>query len=86
LSWNYRVIKRLNHTGIGRTSGEPKEFITFGIYETYYEADEKTVRFVSAEPIEPWGDTYEELKDNMRMMTKAFRKPVIEWNHAWDDE
>jgi hypothetical protein len=30
--------------------------------------------------VEPWGDTFEDLKENMSMMTEAFDRPVVDWD------
>jgi hypothetical protein len=74
MSWNYRIVVR-----------EEGQFLHYGIYEVYYEEDGETIRFVSAEPVDPWGDTFEELKDNMHQMAEAFHRPTVDWDHAWDE-
>ena len=76
MTWNYRVVRKENDF-----DGEE-----FGIHETYYEDDGETVKLVSERSIDPWGETLKELKENWLMMAGAFEKPVIAWDHAWDDE
>jgi len=74
VSWNYRIVAK-----------EVGQFINFGIYETYYWPDQ-SVKFVASRPSDPYGETFEELKENMHQMAEAFHKPTLEWDHAWDEE
>lgn len=61
MSWNYRVIENLDG---------------FGIYEVYYD-DDGSICNISAEPMEPYGETVEELKRDVAAMNAAFDKPVL---------
>lgn len=61
MSWNYRVLENLDG---------------FGIYEVYYDTD-GSINNVSAAPMEPYGETVEELKRDMDAMNAAFDKPVL---------
>ncbi|MBC8410445.1 MAG: hypothetical protein H8E12_17240 [Rhodobacteraceae bacterium] len=72
--WNYRIVSK-----------EVGQFIQFGIHEVYYWPDQ-SVRFVSVESINPWGETFEDLRVNMHQMAEAFHRPTLEWDHAWDEE
>ena len=73
-NWNYRIVAK-----------EVGQFIQFGIHEVYYWPDQ-SVRFVSVESMNPWGETFEELKESMHQMAQAFHRPTLDWDHAWDDE
>lgn len=61
MSWNYRVLE--NENG-------------FGIYEVYYD-DDGGINNISAAPMEPYGETVEDLKWDMDAMNAAFDKPVL---------
>ena len=63
MSWNYRVM----------TLDEGK---TYGIHEVYYRED-GSLRLYSAEPMDPHGDTVEELQRDLEYMQKALGKPVL---------
>ena len=47
----------------------------FGIYECYY--DEGTL--ITEDPIEPYGETAEELFSDMLKQLEAFTKPTLHW-------
>lgn len=70
MSWNYRVLRR-SHLHINGTV----EY-SFAIYEVYYK-DDGTPRSCSAEPVEPRGETLEELKKDLQWQLEALNKPVL---------
>jgi hypothetical protein len=78
MSWNYRIVRKIN-------GGQYEEYSSFGIYETYYWPDQ-SVKFCAARPSDPYGETFEELKECMHQMAEAFHRPSIEWNEAWNDD
>ena len=73
-NWNYRVVKR---------SADEYGEETYHIYECYYWPDQ-SIRFSSSVPASPFGESYDELKENMHQMAEAFHKPVIEWKEEWE--
>jgi hypothetical protein len=79
MSWNYRIVRK-------DYSSDLTLLPTYQIHECYYEDDQKSIRFVTENPINPWGETLDELKENMHQMAEAFHKPVIEWEEEWNDE
>ena len=76
MSWNFRVVKR----NYSRDVILP----TYQIHEVYYEEDGETIRFCSSHGIDPFGESYDELKENMHQMAEAFHKPVVEWKEEWE--
>lgn len=61
MTWDYRIV--VDRAG------------TYSIHEAYYRKDK--VWGVTAQPVPPLGDSMDELKEDLRMMAKAFRKPVL---------
>lgn len=64
--WNYRIVQKTHN-----------ESTYFGIYEVYY--DDDTIVSYSLEPIDPYGDTIEDLRGDIDLMLKAFNTPVLIW-------
>lgn len=70
MSWNYRVVH-------GVCGG-------FTIHETYYEQDGVTIKFCTERPINPFGETFEELEECITLMEEAFNKPTVDWDdYTW---
>jgi hypothetical protein len=67
--WNYRVV---------RHSPEQGE-IYYGIHEAYYD-DEDNVLFITESPVEVWGEDEDDLIKGYANMSKAFGKPVIDFD------
>jgi len=68
--WNYRIIK--------------KEFPehnknAYQIHEVYY-GDDGKIEGWTEDPISPYGDTPEELREDIRYQLNAFRKPILKEN------
>lgn len=74
--WNYRVIKKHFE------SPYEKEF-RYGIHEAYYD-DEGRIISISVEPMDPHGDTPEELAEDMKYMALALEKPILDYETACD--
>lgn len=66
--WNYRVIKR-------SISGE----VAYGIYEVYYDDTDKPSACTES-PVEPYGETVEELILVLDMMKSAAEKPTLNYD------
>ena len=66
--WNYRVIKR-------SLSGE----VAYGIYEVYYDDTDKPSACTES-PVEPYGETVEELMLVLDMMRSAAEKPTLNYD------
>lgn len=66
--WSYRVVQREIDNGDG-------PFTKFEILEVYY--SDKDV-YALAETSEPWGASFDELKKEFDLMTKAFLAPMMQ--------
>ncbi len=75
MSWNYRVIKRLQDI----PGGQGKRWYYSGIYEVYYNSD-GDICLISEEPIAPIGSNFEELRGKMNHMLSALGKPVLDYD------
>lgn len=61
--WNYRVVKNNGY---------------YGIVEVFYDDDGRVDGWIAPEDMEgPFGETVEELKDGLRLMSLAFEQPVF---------
>ena len=69
MHWNYRVVRKV-------VDGVE----TFGIHEAFYESRKDTHPSITVDPVEPYGDSLEELKDSLKRMKKALKKPTIEFS------
>jgi hypothetical protein len=70
MSWNYRVVMTVE-------DGEK----TYAIHEVFY--DEKGVpEGWSADPCKPFGESPQELRDDLMHMWRAFDKPVLTEAHT----
>lgn len=65
-TWNFRVARR---TLDGETS--------YGIHEIYYSSD-GGIRFWTSDPVDPFGETVEELREDLRRMFAATFEDVID--------
>lgn len=80
MHWNYRVVKK--NVYMGKTISSE---VQFGIYEAYYnDKDEPTM--ITTDNIAPYGETVEELKDDLTHMMLALEKPVLDWEYFKNKE
>lgn len=63
--WDYRVIKN-----------EDENESWYQIHEVYYHKDGK-IKCISKDPMNPFGNTMHELKQDMRYMRLACRRPYL---------
>jgi undecaprenyl pyrophosphate synthase len=67
--WNYRVMRR---------HYKYADKLTYEIHEVYYD-DSGNVQRHTLEASDPFGETVEELKEDIELMLLAFDKPVLEY-------
>ncbi len=67
MTWNYRVISRLDSDGV------PDRF---GIHEVYYDSSGR-IEMWSEEPCDPFGESLTELTKDIEMMSEALSEPVL---------
>ena len=72
MSWNYRVVRKRVY--MGKTMNSE---VRFAIHETYYDSDKPVS--ITTDPMEPYGETLEELKNDLAYMVAALEKPVLNW-------
>ena len=70
--WNYRVVHRLHKHPKGDEH-------VYAIHEAYYNSA-GLVEAVTQNPVEPWGETLEELKTSLQRMNEALAKPILDWD------
>lgn len=69
MSWNYRILVKRDD------SNNPH----YGIHEVYYD-DNDLPHTCTEVPCDPYGETVEELKDNMIQMMEALLTPTLEYD------
>lgn len=67
--WNYRVIMKRDPDA---------DAISYQIHEVYY-ADNGSIEHWTEDPVQPFGETAEELREEIRFFLQAFRRPILEW-------
>lgn len=72
-TWDYRVMRRAV-----KIKGTKKYDVSFGIYEVYF--DNGRVEGWTTDPVEPHGDTLDDLKTDIKWMRQALKKPVLDYN------
>ncbi len=65
MSWRYRVIRRVDDNEVG-----------YGIHEVFTLPDNDVTW--TAEAVGPFGETLEELSDDLALMQRALSEPVLE--------
>jgi len=65
-SWNYRIIKTIGY-------GEP----IYRIHEVYYD-DNGKIEGWTKEPVLPYGENVDELREDIYYFLQAFRQPILE--------
>lgn len=70
MTWNYRVIKQ-----------EHPEGTAYAIYEVYYD-EQGTILFISKDPMNPCGKTITDLKNDLKHMRQALKKPILDMDEV----
>lgn len=66
--WNYRVIRKHD---------PDSDTISYQVYEVYY-ADDGSIEQWTEDPVQPYGETAEELREEIKCFLQAFRCPILE--------
>ena len=72
MAWDYRVIKHIDE-GV----------VSYQIHEVYYDEDQ-LIKSWTENSIKPYGETPDELKEDILMQLQAFQKPILEFNLCKD--
>lgn len=76
--WNYRVVRK--KTVYQDSSGKKERTnYTYAIHEAYYDKN-GFAGSITEDPVEPFGETIEELRHSWVMMAEAFGKPVLDYD------
>lgn len=59
-------------------SGEQE--VSFTIHEAYYPAVGEKADSITKEPVDPHGETIEELRESLERMLRALNHPVLEYS------
>jgi hypothetical protein len=81
--WDYRMVKR-------KINGDA----IFGIHEVYYNSDlpefqtdkDKTISGLTEEACSPFGESLEELKENIKQFTQALEQPILNYDRSFVSE
>lgn len=66
MTWNYRVLKHV--------AGKEE---WYQIHDVYYNTDDGSIASCSVDAPAPFGETVEELKEELKLMKEAFNAPTI---------
>lgn len=68
MSWDHRVMRH-----------REGDAVWYAVHEVYYdEAGRPTA--CTENPVEPFGETFEELRDDLHLFAKALEKPVLDYD------
>lgn len=74
MNWNYRVIEK-EFIPIDKN----EKVIYYEIHAAYYNDGEEVPHSLSEEPVNPYGDTVEELKAALTLLQEACNKSILKW-------
>ena len=69
--WNYRVLRKRHADGA----------VTYHIHEVHY-GDDGSIDGWTEEPAAPMGTSFAELREDVKLLSHAFRAPVLEESDA----
>ena len=64
--WNYRVVRT-----------EEEQYDSYQLYEVYYDDDGK-IEGMTENAMEPYGESVEELQNDLEYMMEALKQPVLD--------
>jgi len=70
--WDYRVVRK---------HYPESDAVSYQIHEVYY-TDDSRIEHWTEEPVQPLGETAEELREDIRFFLQAFRHPILEWKEG----
>ena len=72
MSWDYRVVRKI-------LSGEGYTTTQYGIHEVYYD-DDHVPASCTINPVTPYGESEDELAQDVRHYASALEKPVLDYD------
>jgi hypothetical protein len=76
--WNYRIVRKKTVYPDSEDKTERVSY-TYAIHEAYYDKN-GYVGAVTQDPIEPFGETVQELRHSWVMMAEAFGQPILDYD------
>ena len=73
MRWNYRIVRKAF-----------KEHVAYQVHEVYYNPD-GTIKGWTENPINPAGETPEELKQDFSRQLLAFESPILDYEQLSQD-
>ena len=78
MTWNYRIVRQKGNDRL-----EPGQFF-YGIHEAYYDRAGQCYA-ITAEPVAPFGESAQELRQTLLMMKMdATKRPVLDYETRKD--
>jgi hypothetical protein len=71
MAWNYRIVEHNDAAGIW-----------YAIHEAFYNRN-KGIWAISKEPIHPYGEEPDELREDYELMSQAFKRPIIKYERKF---
>jgi len=68
MTWNYRIVKK-----------EYPDEIVYQIHEAYYDKGKKKPRSITKNPVSPFGETIEELAEDLEYFSEAFKHKILNY-------
>lgn len=72
--WNHRVVRRVYDKGTLR------EEIGYAVHEAFYGVEEGDKPLITTESNHPYGETLEELREDLLRMLKCLDNPVLDYD------
>jgi hypothetical protein len=66
--WNYRVVRKPSPC---------PDSVSYELHEVYY-TDEEAIQGWTADAVTPHGESFAELREDVRWFLQAFRRPILE--------
>lgn len=79
MSWNFRVIRKKHEVYNVYTNTEANEVMfEYYIHKVHY-SDRGMLEYATDRPSTPYGESIQELYEELEMFKAALDKPVLEW-------
>jgi hypothetical protein len=72
--WNHRIVRKKH-----KSPHDGSISYTYGIHEAFYDKNHK-VTTVTLDPVEPFGENIQELRQSWIMFCEAFGQPILDYD------
>lgn len=73
-TWNHRVVRREHPEAVVEW-----ERVSYAIHEAHYEAGARKPYAITTEPVAPYGETLDEVRETLDRMRRACEAPVLDY-------